>query len=1152
VAADNEEVVFTGNATQLVAELNRIATGLTQMNGLLGKSDTELQATETQAKRLGTSLKTLADGMFASGTAAEAAASKYGKYAAEVSLVTDRLAKLQAQQDRVNAKAIIATGAPASLGNGRGEQSIAQTSTANLERIIIENDLLNASLVSQARAELALRDAIARTTREQEINTEATRVRIGQISIMEEVEARASAVERQHSLSLLGLREQLYNVNVAQADMLAQTERETAALARQAAAAKAAGAAHAEFRNNVSNARYSLYDASNTLATYSAALLALPIVTALVAASYQREFANVQRAAALTGTQAVLLKQQLIDLTTQIPLSFKQVTEISTLGAQLGIDPSGLKAFTTVVAKLQATTNLSADAAGTLLGKFDTIGNVAPAKFAALASAVLNVGVNTASTETQIAKLGTQIVGVAGNAGFTTPQIIGLAGAFASVSSSGVELARGTITQFFGKLGQAVAQNTPVLKIFADVAGVTSAQVKAAYGTDQFAGLFQKFVDGLNNIKVAGGNVTGVLNSMGITSVRYIPLLLQLANGHETLAKSLRLAQQGYDSNSGVLDQHYLPIQKTLIAQTTELANKFLALANQIGQATTGPLTDLVKITGHMVDQFAQFAKSPIGAFLLTVSGAALVLLGSLALLGAVVARLAGGIGGLYVAGSRIGVFFSELDAGAGTSSVALTTLSGAEDVATASTSRFSAALKILGGSAGLLLGYFSLIAGAQALNSYAGDQVTASAIKVGTSAPVAKRAGTNVQAQFTQGDTANRGFGSDFGIGADADRSTAKQEKHRIAIAATTQAIQGQKSALAEEKVAQDKINASFDGGIKGLDKVTASYQKSIGTLTSLNAIIGEIQGENSKKAQEDPKAPKYDGYAVSLDQYTKKLAENTVKGNEWLGNIKTIGAQLGGPVAAQFIAAGYTVVNGSLLQQLVNATPAQRAAYVKATSDSITLASQAAADALIVSGHLLTKNGQVIGKDTAASIADALAIGFSPAQIVQQFNLSFANHPLTPVVDINPALAALGVLQRSVTTGAIVATPGVNAGQRSRFADGGYTGRGGKYEIAGTVHRGEYVTPASQVDQTTGKPYWMQSMSLNASGAQPSRSFASGGYTGAQSQQSSGPMMVTLDPYAMRLLENLGNVSLAIDGREIARATNAGNFISAKRSNN
>lgn len=38
--------------------------------------------------------------------------------------------------------------------------------------------------------------------------------------------------------------------------------------------------------------------------------------------------------------------------------------------------------------------------------------------------------------------------------------------------------------------------------------------------------------------------------------------------------------------------------------------------------------------------------------------------------------------------------------------------------------------------------------------------------------------------------------------------------------------------------------------------------------------------------------------------------------------------------------------------------------------------------------------------------------------------------------------------------------------------FADGGYTGKGGKYDVAGVVHAGEYVLPKEQVNQSTGLP--------------------------------------------------------------------------------
>ena len=63
--------------------------------------------------------------------------------------------------------------------------------------------------------------------------------------------------------------------------------------------------------------------------------------------------------------------------------------------------------------------------------------------------------------------------------------------------------------------------------------------------------------------------------------------------------------------------------------------------------------------------------------------------------------------------------------------------------------------------------------------------------------------------------------------------------------------------------------------------------------------------------------------------------------------------------------------------------------------------------------------------------------------------------------------------------------------------FDSGGYTGAGGKYEVAGVVHKGEYVVPREYVDQATGTPNLGSNITVNVSGvladsAQAKRDFA------------------------------------------------------------
>jgi hypothetical protein len=97
--------------------------------------------------------------------------------------------------------------------------------------------------------------------------------------------------------------------------------------------------------------------------------------------------------------------------------------------------------------------------------------------------------------------------------------------------------------------------------------------------------------------------------------------------------------------------------------------------------------------------------------------------------------------------------------------------------------------------------------------------------------------------------------------------------------------------------------------------------------------------------------------------------------------------------------------------------------------------------------------------------------------------------------------------------------------------YATGGYTGAGGKYDVAGIVHKGEYVVPKSQVNQSTGLPY----------GQTNNPSYFSGGLVGG----GSGMMMVSLSPEDRGLLRQIGGsgeVVLYANNEAIARSSSAG----------
>ena len=93
--------------------------------------------------------------------------------------------------------------------------------------------------------------------------------------------------------------------------------------------------------------------------------------------------------------------------------------------------------------------------------------------------------------------------------------------------------------------------------------------------------------------------------------------------------------------------------------------------------------------------------------------------------------------------------------------------------------------------------------------------------------------------------------------------------------------------------------------------------------------------------------------------------------------------------------------------------------------------------------------------------------------------------------------------------------------------FADGGYTGPGGKYDVAGIVHKGEYVVPKSQVNQSTGLPYYMQ---------QTPKFFSGGSSVGGSSNSSN---VVALSAGSIQAIAQAVQPMLYLDGQKISDAS-------------
>ncbi len=121
-------------------------------------------------------------------------------------------------------------------------------------------------------------------------------------------------------------------------------------------------------------------------------------------------------------------------------------------------------------------------------------------------------------------------------------------------------------------------------------------------------------------------------------------------------------------------------------------------------------------------------------------------------------------------------------------------------------------------------------------------------------------------------------------------------------------------------------------------------------------------------------------------------------------------------------------------------------------------------------IGNQVATTMGGAIGQSVAIltnGITGLLEKTKSLGQVAQEMGAMFVQSLIQMTVQALALAVVMGVL--NVLTGGSIAAGGFAGGfmKAFGFADGGYTGGGGKYEPAGIVHRGEYVMPQEVVNR-------------------------------------------------------------------------------------
>lgn len=313
---------------------------------------------------------------------------------------------------------------------------------------------------------------------------------------------------------------------------------------------------------------------------------------------YESAFANVSKTVNGTDAELARLNDDIQAMSLRLPESTEAIANVAASAGQLGIAVPNIAGFTEVMVGLSSATNLGNNAAPQL-AQFANIMGMNQKDFDRLGSVIVELGNNSATTESAIVEMGMRLAGAGKQVGMSSAEVMGLA---AALSSVGIEAQAGgtAFSKVMSDMLLQVETGGKRLEEYAKVSGMS---------TEGFSSLFRQnaseairaFIVGLSQMNEAGINSIQILDEMGLNEIRLRDALLRSSNASDLFTKSTKMANAAWRENTA-LTKEVDKRNKTTDSRLKVLGNKGKQIARDFGQTLLPTIENLMEKASGFAD----------------------------------------------------------------------------------------------------------------------------------------------------------------------------------------------------------------------------------------------------------------------------------------------------------------------------------------------------------------------------------------------------------------------------------------------------------------------------------------------------------------------------------------------------------------------
>ncbi len=307
---------------------------------------------------------------------------------------------------------------------------------------------------------------------------------------------------------------------------------------------------------------------------------------------------NVAKTSGLADRELAKLSDGIIEMSRRLQtVSTDKLLEYATVAGQLGVKGrKNILNFSEALAKLETASNISGEEGGAEIARLLTLVDGGVQNVKDFGDEIVHLGNNFAATEKEILKNAEAIAQNTGLYNFGRKEVLAYAAATKAVGLEaevvGSAMFR-TLAQI-NKLSSGAKGSEQILSFLGKTQEELSTQLKR-----DASGVMMEFIQALNKVQEAGGNVDTTLEKLGLGNVRDIRVIGTLASkGYGQLERAIRDVNEA----AGAMDREFGTASGKLENQwgRMSIAWQNFVLEVENGQGAIGKAS--VKIVGHFAD----------------------------------------------------------------------------------------------------------------------------------------------------------------------------------------------------------------------------------------------------------------------------------------------------------------------------------------------------------------------------------------------------------------------------------------------------------------------------------------------------------------------------------------------------------------------